>query len=468
MVKDNDIIGRGVLFNDNSSMYLIGDAVYQEPQKQIQTDPYAPIQIPSSSYPETTIPYGSDRENAMISVPCQGMPTGLGQLEPDYETHNAVRNMLSQELTVPDHHENWGQCIQKLSNFVHENMMPVQNRIHQIRVSDSSLFKTTVHSVENENGNKGTVSMNEHKFENSEDMGNISDSTDCYDLSENKDQIETHNDLDNISDTTDNYDIENTLADDSLTNFGKADNDKPHPILTFPNMSSCIVTIRTNKATVPNNDGMERNDSDDLESNDSTINRKISIIIKTNQGQGQREQELNTASKDEVKKYLCDICGKHFSQRQSLRTHWHTHSEDFSYVCTTCNKQFNTKAKLTRHVRIHDPSSALLCDSCGKSFSRADHLKSHKLLHLSESPHFCKICFKQFSRFDHLKRHMVSHSGEKKFSCEICFKTFSQNYNLKEHMYQHGIEKPIHCPSCEKTFVKPSELKKHMLTHHVS
>ena len=507
VVKENEMDDSRAPSDVSSPIYLINGAVYQELPKQISSDAYAESIAPhpprQCQLPAQYFRYSEGR-NTKSQVAYQGITMGMGQSKFDYETYNAVRNMLSQETNFPDNQENWGQFIPNQFRFGYDNTMPVYNRMHEIQNVYSSSFETAASSFENEN--KVHLSINKHELEKNDDLGNVSDSTDGYDLSVNKETLEKRHDLDtvsdsidsydlsvnketlekrldldtvsdstdsydlsvdketlekrhdldNVSDNTDSYDIECATAVDSNLNFGKADKDVTDAQFSFSDMSTGHITITTSSA-IPKHDDIERNEG--------ILNNTISIVINTNKGHNQSNQELKLSPEGEIKKHLCDICGKQYSKRGSLRHHKRSHSEDFSYVCGTCNKQFNEKGKLRRHVRTHDPNSNHLCDTCGKNFSRADHLKTHKFLHVTEKPHVCNICDKQFSRSDHLKRHLVSHSGERNFSCSICFKTFFQNYNLKEHMYTHGIEKPVHCTRCDRTFVRPSELKKHMLTH---
>ena len=51
----------------------------------------------------------------------------------------------------------------------------------------------------------------------------------------------------------------------------------------------------------------------------------------------------------EGKKYPCDICDKHFTQKIVLRRHKDSVHEGKKYECDKCDKQFTQKDHLRRH-----------------------------------------------------------------------------------------------------------------------
>ena len=60
---------------------------------------------------------------------------------------------------------------------------------------------------------------------------------------------------------------------------------------------------------------------------------------------------ITTHTRD--KHYLCEACGKSFTQISSLKIHKHIHSRNRHYVCDTCNKDFTNIGHLKRHQRVH-------------------------------------------------------------------------------------------------------------------
>ena len=67
------------------------------------------------------------------------------------------------------------------------------------------------------------------------------------------------------------------------------------------------------------------------------------------------------------------------------------------YVCDKCGKQFTEKRNLTRHMKSHVHSSQTYpCDVCEKEFKRADHRKRHEESHNYTIT--CPVCGQYFNR----------------------------------------------------------------------
>ncbi|XP_063544338.1 zinc finger protein 658-like [Cydia strobilella] len=176
----------------------------------------------------------------------------------------------------------------------------------------------------------------------------------------------------------------------------------------------------------------------------------------------------------EIHTYECDICGKIFKRKNSLKHHIKTHStqsnsEDFkcnnigekSYCCETCGKRFLTRHMLHRHLIIHTDIRPFACDVCEKRFRNATHLKIHTRIHGDIRPYLCDVCKKRFRTTTDLKTHTRLHSGEKPYTCKICGKSFISNSRLNAHIRIHSGFRSYLCDVCKKQFRTATYLKIH-------
>jgi KRAB domain-containing zinc finger protein len=52
------------------------------------------------------------------------------------------------------------------------------------------------------------------------------------------------------------------------------------------------------------------------------------------------------------KPYKCDVCGKGFSENNSLQKHIRTHTGDKPYKCDICGKMFRLNSSLLTFIRF--------------------------------------------------------------------------------------------------------------------
>jgi len=78
-------------------------------------------------------------------------------------------------------------------------------------------------------------------------------------------------------------------------------------------------------------------------------------------------------NKDEVGRNVnqCEICGKTFPYKNTLRAHVNTHTRAKSYACDVCGKTFGNRDHLKYHCKIHTGDRSFTCDVCGKALSKA-------------------------------------------------------------------------------------------------
>ncbi len=69
------------------------------------------------------------------------------------------------------------------------------------------------------------------------------------------------------------------------------------------------------------------------------------------------------------------------------------------------------KQNVEIHKRVH-AGETFVCDQCGKSFSDKKCLKMHVISHSAEKPFMCHQCGKTFKLNKYLTEHMSSHKRE--------------------------------------------------------
>ncbi|XP_066956539.1 zinc finger protein 3 homolog [Macrobrachium rosenbergii] len=164
----------------------------------------------------------------------------------------------------------------------------------------------------------------------------------------------------------------------------------------------------------------------------------------------------------------CDICGEVLPCSGVLFRHKKNHA---SCSCEYCDKVFQSKSALQIHVNIKHKDKGLQCSMCPKKFLFPSYLKLHFAnAHSQSTPQFkCQECGFCAVTESYLKSHMTRmHSGsdKRKYTCQVCHKNFRSNARLVEHTRIHTGERPFSCPVCFKTFYSQSNLYAHERTVH--
>lgn len=76
-------------------------------------------------------------------------------------------------------------------------------------------------------------------------------------------------------------------------------------------------------------------------------------------------------------RYLCQYCGKAFSNNHCLSRHSLIHTGERPFACKVCRKTFNRKYTLTTHERLHTGERPYVCKLCGMSFKWSSYLLKH-------------------------------------------------------------------------------------------
>ncbi|XP_017005005.2 testis-specific zinc finger protein topi [Drosophila takahashii] len=150
-----------------------------------------------------------------------------------------------------------------------------------------------------------------------------------------------------------------------------------------------------------------------------------------------REKETRNTGAGRLRQYLCDICGKSYTQSSHLWQHLRFHQGVKPFVCQeeNCDRKFTIRPDLNDHIRkCHTGERPYLCLVCGKRFLTGSVFYQHRLIHRGERRYECEECGKRFYRADALKNHQRIHTGEKPYSCLFCTKTFRQRGDRDKHI----------------------------------
>ncbi|XP_068156410.1 testis-specific zinc finger protein topi [Drosophila tropicalis] len=150
-----------------------------------------------------------------------------------------------------------------------------------------------------------------------------------------------------------------------------------------------------------------------------------------------REKEARNTGPGRVRQYLCDICGKSYTQSSHLWQHLRFHQGVKPFVCQeeNCGRKFTIRPDLNDHIRkCHTGERPYHCLVCGKRFLTGSVFYQHRLIHRGERRYECDECGKRFYRADALKNHQRIHTGEKPYSCLFCTKTFRQRGDRDKHI----------------------------------
>ncbi|XP_065365853.1 testis-specific zinc finger protein topi [Calliphora vicina] len=144
-----------------------------------------------------------------------------------------------------------------------------------------------------------------------------------------------------------------------------------------------------------------------------------------------------TKGSSKTRQYLCDICGKSYTQSSHLWQHLRFHQGVKPFACKEpgCTRKFTIRPDLNDHIRkCHTGERPYHCLVCGKRFLTGSVFYQHRLIHRGERRYECDACGKRFYRADALKNHQRIHTGEKPFGCHFCTKNFRQRGDRDKHI----------------------------------
>ncbi|CAC5412391.1 KRAB [Mytilus coruscus] len=162
----------------------------------------------------------------------------------------------------------------------------------------------------------------------------------------------------------------------------------------------------------------------------------------------------------------CRICGQKFDTDLDCTDHSNAHA-DMKKVpvakCPHCPLYCSSKNNLKRHVdRVHLNIKKYLCNECGKRFKGRDAYLYHAKRHVDPfgRDFECHICSKKIAT--------EKEGAGKIYNCPLddCDGIFCSTTDLRLHMRRHNNEKPYECSICFKSFAVKSRLIRHLRNVH--
>uniref|UniRef100_A0A8C5LU04 PR/SET domain 15 n=1 Tax=Leptobrachium leishanense TaxID=445787 RepID=A0A8C5LU04_9ANUR len=75
---------------------------------------------------------------------------------------------------------------------------------------------------------------------------------------------------------------------------------------------------------------------------------------------------------------MCELCGKTFSEKNTMETHKLIHTVGKQWTCSVCDKKYVTEYMLQKHVQLtHDKVEAQSCHLCGTKVSTRASMSRH-------------------------------------------------------------------------------------------
>lgn len=154
---------------------------------------------------------------------------------------------------------------------------------------------------------------------------------------------------------------------------------------------------------------------------------------------------------------FCDICGLTYKTKHNLRLHQMTHKEERTFKCSMCPASFKMPTTLRVHeIHVHTQTDPVSCDVCGKVFRKRSSLKSHMIHHMGKDlkcPH-CDVTYKDKGSLNFHVR--TIHLGfRKRHACPFCMLNLSSRLQVVKHlmeMHQSDLiasnkqpEELVHC-----------------------
>ena len=161
--------------------------------------------------------------------------------------------------------------------------------------------------------------------------------------------------------------------------------------------------------------------------------------------------QLNKVIDMEGSPFVCNDCGKCFTNDAKLGLHHYAVHSEKPFECTQCGEKGSGVQKFKNHMRKHATQNKVnKCDMCQFETPHPGNLKRHMKLHTnvtvkakkSKSAKKCDPCGKTFDKKDHFDRHVKVHSKDSTqlFDCTQCEDKFTRKDKLMQHQKNVHID----------------------------
>ncbi|KAJ2940196.1 hypothetical protein O0L34_g11762 [Tuta absoluta] len=137
-----------------------------------------------------------------------------------------------------------------------------------------------------------------------------------------------------------------------------------------------------------------------------------------------------------MKEFICETCGKAFSNRTLLNMHQTMHTGERKYHCAHCGFRCTQKQNLISHIRTHTKERPFQCDMCPARWTTQSSLQRHRRSHFGIKLHKCHYdnCDKKFAYPVSLKEHIaINHEGTASYPCTFCGQVYLRKGHLRKH-----------------------------------
>lgn len=127
----------------------------------------------------------------------------------------------------------------------------------------------------------------------------------------------------------------------------------------------------------------------------------------------------------------CEVCGDMFDSCAKYCEHYevnHTRrlktqaARNRQYLCDVCGKTYTQSSHLWQHLRFHQGVKPFKCsvEGCERRFTIRPDLNDHvRKFHTHERPYQCLVCGQRFLTGSVFYQHRLIHRGERRYECDV-------------------------------------------------